>query len=305
MLCSVIGHDSSFHFAGPRTPGYDTQSNLPYRDDNISPNLPYLTGAHSPNPPYLYEDNLSYPAEGHHRPDFNEFVPPPPQFPPPDLTSTPSRSAHFPHLPHAGSSGSVRGLGSPHAQRRPAASSGTSSSRSGRPGRQPLYNLTPQPEVDPERDPPLRRPGEPRLQLQERSGAPQLQLFGAADESELSDRELSAESSVNGEAGGSWEPTSCDEESDTAGVGDEASFSESVLRAARLAGVTVTPAGSAGRTAPRYRPAPPAEGAGGSLQTRPTRAGRKRGYSGANTLDRPSATGQKRENQHIWPTWRS
>ncbi|XP_043224573.1 roundabout homolog 2-like [Amphibalanus amphitrite] len=285
----VYGSSSGGSYSrAPRTPGYDTQPNLPYRDDNISPNLPYLTGAHSPNPPYLYEDN--YPPESYHRPDINEFVPPPPPCPPPDLTSTPSHSAHFSHLPHAGSSGSVRGLGSPRAQRRHPAGTGTTGSRSGRAGRQPLYNLTPRCEAGPESDLPGRRAGEPRLQLQERSGAPQLQLFGAAEESELSERELTPESSVNGEAGGSWEPTSCDEDSDAVGAGDEASFSESVLRAARLAGVTVTAGTGPPRQVSRYRPAPPVEGGGGSLQARPTRAGRKRGHSGANTLDRTTAT---------------
>ncbi|XP_037079101.1 roundabout homolog 2-like, partial [Pollicipes pollicipes] len=82
---------------GPRTPGYDNH-----------PNLQYL-------------------ADGQEPPDFNEFVPPPPQCPPPDLTSTSLRSAHFAHMPATGSAASVRGLGSPRAQRRPTAGSGTGS----------------------------------------------------------------------------------------------------------------------------------------------------------------------------------
>ncbi|XP_037072033.1 LOW QUALITY PROTEIN: roundabout homolog 1-like [Pollicipes pollicipes] len=247
---------------------------------------------------------------GHPMLDFSEFAPPPPQFPPPDLTNS-TRASHFPHLPHGGSAPSVRGIGSPHAQRRPAVSSGTGSSRSGRSacGRQPLYNVSgesrggrPAEEAAYEYEAALLvgrrrgRAGEPRLQLQERPGAPQLQLYGAPDESEFSDRGPSPESSVNGETGGSWEPTSCDEGSDdaSAAAGGPDDFGESVSRAAQQAGMTV----NGGRSAGRRRASPYSTDSAYSAQPRPPRPYRKRGHPTANTLDRPSGPGSNMESFH-------
>lgn len=235
--------------------------------------------------------------------------------PPPDLTATPARSAHFTHLPYGGSSASVRGLGSPHTQRRLAPSSGTGSSRSCRStgGRQPLYNVTGEHEnigggvsggdidryeyeaaplmaaASSSRPRQRGRRGEPRLQLQAHQGAPQLQLYGA-EESELSDRPPSAESSVNGEAGGSWEPTSCDDaDSD---LSDVDNFTESVLRASQKAGITVN--GARPGASRRYGSGHPVPApAGGSLQqSRSARKQRKRDRVAANTLDRPGVSGE-------------
>ncbi|KAF0297409.1 Roundabout 2 [Amphibalanus amphitrite] len=246
--------------------------------------------------------------------DFNEFAPPPPQFPPPDLTSG-ARAAHFAHHPQSGSAASVRGLGSPRSQRRHAASSGTGSSRSARSacGRQPLYNVSGEPRGEMRAEPscgeddyeyeaaPLMsrggrerrgrpsRGGEPRLQLQERPGAPHLQLYGAPEESELSER-ASPESSVNGEAGGSWEPTSCDEESELSDT--DAGYNEAVLRAAQQAGITV----SGGRSGRRRHSPHHHYSTDSTYQGRPARHHRKRAHPAASSLDRAHPPGPAPES---------
>ena len=246
--------------------------------------------------------------------DFSEFAPPPPQFPPPDLTSG-ARGAHFGHHPQSGSAASVRGLGSPRSQRSHAASSGTGSSRSARSacGRQPLYNVSGEPRGEMRADPsctedeyqyeaaPLvgrggrerrgrpSRAGEPRLQLQERPGAPHLQLYGAPEESELSERG-SPESSVNGEAGGSWEPTSCDEESELSDP--DLGYSEAVLRAAQQQAGLPMSGGRCGRRrhSPHRHYATDSTYAGG--QGRPARHHRKRTHPAASSLERTQPPGE-------------